>query len=87
MRGKACSAEFMRRLEKMVKAAGGLKAATKRGALRPIVQAISHQTCLKERTVYQLLQVLNLERSVIKRRAGVLSLLVLNHQKSAAYAA
>ncbi len=44
---------------------GGLKAATKRGALRPILQAISHQTCLKERTVYQLLQVLNLEHSVI----------------------
>lgn len=55
----------MRRIEKMVNAAGGLDGATKRGALRPLVQAISHQTCLKQGTVYKLLGVLRLEREVL----------------------
>jgi hypothetical protein len=56
MRGKACSAEFTRRIDRMVEAAGGLEGATRRGALRPLVQLISHQTCLKETQVYQLLR-------------------------------
>jgi N6-adenosine-specific RNA methylase IME4 len=70
VRGKACSVEFMRRIEKMVHAAGGLEDATKRGALRPIIRAISGQTCLKENTVYKLIRTLSLEKDVQKVICG-----------------
>jgi hypothetical protein len=56
----------MRRIEKMVQAAGGLEAATKPGALRPLVQMISHRTCLRQSQVYDLLRALKLEQEVFR---------------------
>ena len=61
MRGKGCSAEFMRRLERMVAAANGK---TK----KELVQAICHQTCLNQVQVYQLLRVLQLEDQLSKEK-------------------
>lgn len=66
MRGKACSVEFMRRLEKMIKAAGfnGHERPAKRGEVRPIVKMIAGQICLKESTVYDLVRVLGLANAI-----------------------
>ncbi len=56
MRGKACSAEFMRRIERMVEAHEGKK--------QDLVKFISGQTCLRPSTIYQLVQVLSLGNEI-----------------------
>ena len=55
MRGKACSAEFMRRIDCLVKAHNGSR--------KELVKALTHQTCLKQVQVYQWL--LELEKQLI----------------------
>ncbi len=57
MRGKACSAEFMRRIDRLVKAHNGSR--------KELVKALTHQTCLKQVQVYQLLRSLELEMQLI----------------------
>lgn len=64
MRGKACSAEFMRRFERLAVAAGWQPHA-KRGRLKPVVQALSHQFCLDDMTIYHLLEGIVLQKRVI----------------------
>ena len=48
MRGKDCSAEFMRRIDCLVKAHNGSR--------KELVKALTHQTCLKQVQVYQWLR-------------------------------
>ncbi len=55
-RGKACSAEFMRRLERMVTA--------HEGKHKDLVKFIAGQTCLQSSTIYQLVQTLNLQNEL-----------------------
>lgn len=57
MRGKACSAEFMRRFERMV--------ATHEGKHKDLVKFITHQTCLNPTQTTQLLRSIELEKSLI----------------------
>ena len=57
MRGKACSAEFMRRIDCLVKAHNGSR--------KELVKALTHQTCLKQVQVYQWLRSLELEKQSI----------------------
>jgi len=55
-RGKACSAEFMRRLEKMVEANNGKH--------KDLVKFIAGQTCLDPHTIRQLVRSLELKAKV-----------------------
>ena len=57
MRGKACSAEFMRRLERMV--------AAHEGKHKDLVKFVTHQTCIKPNHTNMLLRSLELEKSLI----------------------
>jgi hypothetical protein len=54
--GKACSAEFMRRIERMVQAHEGKK--------QDLVKFIAHQTCISPSQIYRLVQVVNLKKEI-----------------------
>lgn len=56
MRGKGCSAEFMRRIERMVQA--------HEGKHKDLVKFISHQTCISPVQITQLLRTVKLKEEI-----------------------
>jgi hypothetical protein len=72
MRGKACSAEFMRRLDKLARQAGWTPACEqKRGQLKPVVQALSHEFCLGPRAIYEMLAARSLQIQALSSSADI----------------
>jgi N6-adenosine-specific RNA methylase IME4 len=58
MRGKACSAEFMRRIRQMMEMHEGKR--------KELVNFIAHQTCLKPRQIYNLVACEDLRREICR---------------------
>lgn len=70
MKGRACSAEFMRRIEKLARQAGWTPEDKRRGAKKSVVEALSHHLCLQRRTIYQVLQALSLRDIAVNSTNG-----------------
>lgn len=66
MRGLSCSAEFMRRFERLARQTGWQPGQGKRGLKRHTVEALSHHFCIGAKQIYDLLRAVELRPHLVR---------------------